>query len=121
LTPVTLQHHRRVISRPEKYRAWVILGNADRRWYVPWSRVHDLDDLYLFSRMLFDLLFSMKMLFRGDSSFSRFVVSFLFSFFSSLVVWLSLLYAVVVRVVTHSVLLLLLLLSFFLLIVVVVL
>jgi hypothetical protein len=117
LTPVTLQHHRRVISRPEKYRAWVILGNADRRWYVPWSRVHDLDDLYLFSRTLFDLLFSMKMLFRGDSSFC---FLFLFSFFSSLVVWLSLLYAVVVRVVTHSVLLLLLL-SFFLLIVVVVL
>ena len=102
-----------VISRPE-ISGLVILGNADRRWYVPWSRVHDLDDLYLFSRKLFDLLFSMKMLFRGDSSFC---FLFLFSFFSSLVVWLSLLYAVVVRVVTHSVLLL----SFFLLIVVVVL
>jgi len=49
-----------MISRAKEDWAWIIFRNAYRRWRVPWSGVHDLDDL----RVLLDL-FAVKMLFSG--------------------------------------------------------
>ena len=83
-----------MISRAKEDWAWIIFRNAYRRWRVPWSGVHDLDDL----RVLLDL-FAVKMLFSGYDRLilCRFV--FPLSFF--LLFFRSPLLHVVFRVVAH--------------------